>query len=136
MVDIQHRKLLWVYCPGHAGVKGNYRADRLVGKATLINGLLLRRSQMLRSLRHYPLAQSQGHHTIDRLEEKVVEKGSAGRSSLRGRERAIVNQTNVGTVSKATLEKLWRAGVERIWVVVFRTHGYHFVLKCPYLSIN
>ena len=26
--DIHLRKLLWVYCPGHVGVKGNDRADR------------------------------------------------------------------------------------------------------------
>ena len=44
MVDIHLWKFLWVYCPGHAGVKGNDRADRLVGKATLTSGLLLRRS--------------------------------------------------------------------------------------------
>ena len=25
----------YIYCPGHAGVKGNDRADRLAGKATL-----------------------------------------------------------------------------------------------------
>ena len=31
MVDIHLRKLLWVYCPGHAGVEGNDRADRLAG---------------------------------------------------------------------------------------------------------
>ena len=41
MVDIYLRKLLGVYCPGHAGVKGNDRADRLAGKATLTSGLLL-----------------------------------------------------------------------------------------------
>jgi len=29
-----HQKLQWVHCPGHAGVKGNDWADRLVGKAT------------------------------------------------------------------------------------------------------
>ena len=29
--------------------------------------------------------------------------------------RAIVNQTNIGTVSKATLGKPLRDGVERIW---------------------
>ena len=101
--------------PGHAGAKGNDRADRLAGKATLTSGLLLGRSEVLRSLRHYLRAQSQGHHTIDRLEEKGVETGSARRSSLEGRERAIVSQTNVGTVSKATLGKLLRDGVERIW---------------------
>ena len=37
------------------------------------------------------------------LEERGVERGSARQSSLRGRERAIVNQTNIGTISKPTL---------------------------------
>ena len=83
MVDIHLRKLLWVYCPGYAGVKGNYRADRLADKATLTSGLLLGRSEVLRSLRHHLWAQSQGHHTIDRLEERGVERGSARRSSLK-----------------------------------------------------
>ena len=41
----------------------------------------------------------------DHLEERGIERGSAQRSSLRERERAIVNQTNIGTVSKATLGK-------------------------------
>ena len=67
MVDIHLRKLLWVYCPGHAGVMGNDRANRLAGKATVISGLLLGRSEMLRSLRHCQLAQSQRRHTFDRL---------------------------------------------------------------------
>ena len=78
MVDIHLQKLLWVYCPGHAGVKGNDRADRLAGKATLTSGLFLGRSEVLRSLRHYLRAQSQGHHTIARLEERGTERGSAG----------------------------------------------------------
>ena len=93
-------------------MKGNDRADRLAGKAVFTSGLLLGRSEVLRS---YLQAQSQGHHTIDRLEERDVERGSARGSSLTGRERAIVNQTNIGTVSKATLGKLLRDGVERIW---------------------
>ena len=45
-VDIHLRKLLWVYCPGHAGVKENDRADRVAGKATLTSGLLLERSEV------------------------------------------------------------------------------------------
>ena len=52
MVDIHLSKLLWVYCPGHAGVKGNDRTDRLVGKATLTSGLLLGRSEVLKSCGH------------------------------------------------------------------------------------
>ena len=70
MVDIHLRKRLWVYCPGHAGVKGNDQTDRLADKATLTSGLLLGRSEVLRSLRHYLRAQSQGRHTIDHLEER------------------------------------------------------------------
>ena len=103
MADIHLRKLPWVYCTGPAGVKGNDRADRLAGKATLTGGLLLGRSEVLRSLEHYLWAQSQGRHTIDRLEERGVEGRSARRSSLKGRDRAIVSQTNIGIVSKATL---------------------------------
>ena len=53
MVDIHFRKLLRVYCPEHAVVKGNDRADKLAGKETLTSGLLLGRSELLRSLRHY-----------------------------------------------------------------------------------
>ena len=92
------------------------RADRLAGKATLTIGLRLGRYEVLRSLRHYLRAQSQGHHTIDRLEERVADRGSARRSSLKGRERTTVSQTSTGTVSKATLEKPLRDGVERICV--------------------
>ena len=95
--------------------EGNDRADRLAGKAIPQNGLLLGRSGVLRSSRHYLRAQIQGHHTIDRLEERGVERGSARRSSLKGRERAIVNQTNIGTVSKATLGKLLRDDADCIW---------------------
>ena len=73
------------------------------------------RPEVLRSLRHYLRAQSQGHYTIDRLEERGVERGSVRRSSLKGRERATVNQTNIGTVSKAALGKLVKDGVERLW---------------------
>ena len=67
---------------------------------------------MLWSLRLYLWAQSQGHHTVDRLEERGVERGSASRSSLKGRERAIDSHTNIATVSKATLGKLLRDRVD------------------------
>ena len=76
---------------------------------------------------HNLRVQSQGHHTIDRLEERCVERGSARRSSLKGQKRDIVNQTDIGTVSKAKLGKLLRYGVERIWV--FRAHIYHLELN-------
>ena len=84
MVDVLPlQKLLWVYYPGHAEAKENDRTDRLEGKATITSGLLLGRSEVLRGLRHYLRAQSQGRHTIGRLQERGVERGSARRSSLK-----------------------------------------------------
>jgi len=141
------RKLLGMCCPGHAGVKGNDWADRLAGKANLTSGLLLGRSEVLRSLRHYLRAQSQGHHSIDHLEERGLERGSISRSSLKGWEKAIVSQTNNGTVSKATLwENSERRGgahmgfFERIdtilnWIELKHSTGYsvigqtHFIVE-------
>ena len=57
----------------------------MAGKATITSGLFLGIPEVLRSLRHYLQAQSQGHHNIDPLEERGVERGSARRSSLKGR---------------------------------------------------
>ena len=74
MVDVHLRKHLWLYCPGHAGVMGTNQAHRLA------SGLRLEKSEVLRSLRHYLRAQSQGHHTIDCLEVKGVERRSARQS--------------------------------------------------------
>ena len=91
------------------------RVERLAGKAALARGSLLGRPEVLRSLRHQLQAQSQGHLAIDCLGKSGMERGSARRSSSKGRESAIVNQTNIGTVSRATLGKPLRDGVERIW---------------------
>ena len=90
--------------PWRCRVKGNDRADTLTGKATLTSGVLLGRSEVLRSLRHYLREQSRRHHTIDHLEERGVERGSARRYW----------RTDIGTVSKATLGKLLTDRVERI----------------------
>ena len=59
-------------------------------KFTLVhNRVTSGRAEVLRSSRHYLQAQSQGHHTVDRVEERGVERGSTRRSSLKGREKVI-----------------------------------------------
>ena len=128
MVDIHLQKRLSVHRPRHAGVKGNDRVNRLAGKAAFTSGLLLGRSEVLRSLKHYLRAQNQGHHTIDRLEERGVERGSARRSSLKGRERAII-------AIRRTLEPFqrqrWGNFLEMGWDAywLFRVHRYHAELN-------
>ena len=73
------------------------KTDRMAGKATITGGLRLGRSEVLRSLRHYLRAQSQGHHTIDRLEERGVLK--------RKRSTTFLERTEKGSSSiRTTLE--------------------------------
>ena len=50
-------------------------ADRLAGKATITGSLCLARSKVMRSLRHYLQAQSQGHLTINCMKEWSEERG-------------------------------------------------------------
>ena len=87
-------------------------------KVIITSGLHLGLAEVLTRFRHYLRAQSQRHHAIDHLEERGVERGSARRSALKGRERAIVNQTNIGTASTGRLDELLRDGVERMWALL------------------
>ena len=113
---IRLKEITWMYCPGHAGVKGNERADRLAGSATIQEGLLLGKSEVLRQLRQALQTSDQAHHhSIDRLQDRGVHKGSGRWSTRRGRDRAIFNQTSIGTISRTTLTKLLKDGAERIW---------------------
>ena len=74
VVDIHCWKFLWIYCTGHASMKRNDWANGVVGKAAITCSLCLRGSDMLRSLRHYLCAQSQGHHIIGHQEERGMEE--------------------------------------------------------------
>ena len=64
---------------------------------------------------------------------------SARRSSLKGRERAIVSQTNIGTVPKATLGKLgFSVCINTIlnWTVCMRARARACVRVCVWWSDN
>ena len=47
------QRLLWIYCPEHAGVSGNEQADRLASTADITSGLQLGRAEVLRGLRNF-----------------------------------------------------------------------------------
>ena len=115
MDSINSEQILWIYCPGHAGVQGNERADWLAGRAKMTDGLKLGRSDVIRNLRRQ-LQENYLHHTVDRLKERGIRQGSARWSTLRGNNRAMMNQTNIGTVSRITLKRLLQDGLERLWV--------------------
>ena len=115
MHSLRLQRLLWIYCPGHAGISGNKQAHRLASTADITSGLQLGRAEMLRGLRNFLNMDRPEHHSTDRLKETGVEKGSGRRSTLQGRERSVFNQTNIGTVSRAVLGRLLGDGAERVW---------------------
>ena len=115
MHSLRLQRLLWIYCPGHVGVSGNERADRLANTADMTSGLHLGRAEVLRGLRDFLNMDNPEHHSIDHLKERGVEKGNGRHSTLQGRERSVFNQTNIGTFSRETLGRLLRDGAESIW---------------------
>ena len=82
MHSLRLQRLLWIYCPGHAGVSGNERADRLASTADITSGLQLGRAQVLRGLRNFLSTDKLEHHSIDQRKERGVEKGSSRHSTL------------------------------------------------------
>ena len=110
--------------PGHAGVRGNERAGRLASTTKITSGLQLGRAEVLRTLRNFLNMDRPEYHNIDRLKERGMEKGSGRRSTLRGRERSVFNQTSIGTVSRATYGRLLRDGAES-----FRALRWHLKRK-------
>ena len=119
------------------------QCDRLVGKATITNGLHFGRSEVLRSLKHFLWVQSPGCHHNDCLEERGMASERAQQSSLKVWEKAILNQSN-WKCFKGNIEKLLRRGKTYLgflckqipfWSEVsWKTRNTHWVKGCPYRS--
>ena len=113
--------------PWTCRTEGKWPSSTLAGKTTLTNGLLLGRSEVLRSLRHYLRTQSQGHHTIDHLVERGVERRSVRRSSLKGRECHRQSDEHWNRFKGNG----WGNFLETWWSPcgLFRAHRYHLELN-------
>ena len=115
MHGLRLQRLLWIYCPGHAGVSGNERANKTASTADITSGLQLGKAEVLRDLRNFLNTNKPEHHSTDRLKERGVEKGSRRHSTHQGQQRSVFNQANIGTVSRATLGRLLIDGAGRVW---------------------
>ena len=91
MHSLRLQRLLWICCPGHAGVSGNERADRLASTADITSGLQLGRAEELGDLRNFLNMDSQENQSIDHLKERGVGKGSGRHSTLTAKRiRALI----------------------------------------------
>ena len=83
-------------------------------------------SEVLRSLRYYLRAQSQGHHTIDHLEERGVERGSAIWSFLKDKR----GPSSIRRTLELFQRQCWGNFGETGWSTygLFRAHRYYLEL--------
>ena len=62
MHSLRLQRLLWIYCPGHAGVSGNERADRLASTADITSAAWqVRGAQRLEELSQHGQARASQH---------------------------------------------------------------------------
>ena len=111
------KKLTWLFCPGHSGVRGNERADHLAGSAALgEERLTLDPPTVLQAVRAYLHQQEQApsSHTLDVLTEKGVQRGAGCMKDLFGPARRRYNQLLFNTISVHTLQwTIWRQAEQK-----------------------
>ena len=106
-------------CPSvwHAGVQKSDRADILPGKTTITNALRLGRSEVLRSLRHYPEAAGTksrtSHHRSPGGERR--RKGRSLTILLETRRKSFCQSDEHWNCFNDSFGKRLRNGVQRIW---------------------
>ena len=93
MHGLRLQRFQWIYCPGHATVRGNEWADRLAVTADITSGLQFGRAEVLKGLRNLMNMDRPQHHSTDRLKERGVEKGNGRHSTFPGRKLCSTRQT-------------------------------------------
>ena len=108
--------LKWIFTPGHAGVIGNERADRLAGGAVVGGQLTMGEADVLRALSiNATDSEREAGETVERLRELGINRGAAATSRLTGPTRRCWNQHLTGTVSERTLKTLLTWKTEQVW---------------------
>ena len=111
------KKVTWLFCPGHAGVCGNERADKLAGTAFVGGGLTLDPRTVI-NLAKEGLAKKPPDapsYTLETIVEKGVERGAGQQSQLCGVARRVTNQLMMETISRWTLMWTLQRREEHLW---------------------
>ena len=109
-------RLQWIFCPGHAGVKGNERADQLAGAAKIEGVLTLDAPTVIGLVcDHLASTRVEDSFTKEMLIEKGVQPGEARKCELRDPVRRYNNQLMMETVSLHTLRWTLKRRGEKAW---------------------
>ena len=115
------RRIIWIYCPGHAGVLGNEKADRLAGSAQLTPGVqILLDNNAVESMVETSLTVARDNrpsesHTLHCVKEKGYERGKGAKEMWRGDARRKNNQILFETISMKTLKWTLARRTEQMW---------------------
>ena len=94
------RAITWIFCPGHAGVRGNERADQLAGSAAIKGSLTLDPPTVTALVRDHLAGKSKdSSYTLEILKEKGIQLGQGKLSNLRNPGRRISNQLLMETTA-------------------------------------
>ena len=113
------KKLTWLFCPGHAGVLGNERADQLAGSAPITGTLTLDPATVIdnvkESLKEARQIEEEESYTLTLVQNKGIQRGDGRKSELRGASRRYSNQLATETVSRHTLRWQLQLRAEQMW---------------------
>ena len=118
LMQSKTQKIVFIFVPGHAGVKGNERADKLAGMATLSEGVSMDRADIINALSDSARLkdlQENKSQSLSRLREMGVKIGTARNEKFNKYTKRLINQHRIGTVSRYTLRDLLRRGSEHLW---------------------
>ncbi|XP_043195193.1 uncharacterized protein LOC122366724 [Amphibalanus amphitrite] len=111
------QQVVWVYCPGHAGVQLNDRADHLAGSGSASDYLELGTQDIQLIIRDRQLSsRDDGSWEERRMSERGLQRGWAAKSTSRGRAAHTMCQLATGTLSRAALTRVFQlGGAEAAW---------------------
>ena len=111
------QQVVWVYCPGHAGVQLNDRADHLAGSGSASDYLELGTQDIQLIIRDRQLSsRDDGSWEERRMSERGLQRGWVAKSTSRGRAAHTMCQLATGTLSRAALTRVFQlGGAEAAW---------------------
>ena len=111
-------KVTLCYIPGHCGLPWNERADTLAGGAYPIGELVRTPCDVIAEIKHRGKERERERErereeqrtmwSVERLEEKGRKYGEGALVSARGRKKTVLNQHELGVITKNTLKHFLR----------------------------
>lgn len=114
-INSKLKKLTSIFTPGHAGVKGNKRANKVAGSAATMENHRWNEANLLCEIWLRNESTATDSETVQRLKELGIQRGDGCKSTCRSTARYRINQMMTGTISLVTLRWLLKRLTEQLW---------------------